>query len=241
MIVLLMLLFAIPTFAQEAQKQLDTPGIGAYYDENNNAALTLGDYNLFDQTQSYYGAIHYGGGGGRLEFGNPVERKFSPNVGIHAQGNNGTSIFGLAPDERNALFPQLGAELFNGRINLNTSSSIQDYYEGFIGPSVGVHGDISGCRFLPLVRGGGAAGTLGKNGLLPSFHLAYGYAGHMSCYVVDFSYGMLKLHDKKGQYMEDAAVMFNLGSRTKAGFVMERTKGIFEETSYSILIKNLWE
>lgn len=241
MIFLLLLLISSSAFAGQ-QMQQETPAVGVYYDQNNQAALTVGDFNLFDQNQTYYKLRRYGGGGGRMQLGNSLSPKFDPNFGLNAYGDNGTVILGLDKDEHNAVFPEIGLEFLNGRFSYNTSDKIQDFYEGFVGPSVGIHADIAGCRILPLVRGGGAAGTLGKNGLVPNANLAYGYAGHISCYVLDVSYGQLYLYDKhRDLNMEDLSAVVNIGERFKIGAQMEHSKGLFDQTSYTIMIKNFFE
>lgn len=227
--------------AEEATPEPDPIGFGLYYDNNKQGALVIGDQNLFKQNQKYYGLRRYGGGGGRFQMGNIIGAEVAPNLGVHANGNSGFTLVGLKPEDTNTLYPQIGLEVLNGRVAFNTSPYIQDYYQGFLGPSLGAQADVAGCRVLPLIRGGGAAGTLGKNGLLPNFNVAYGYAGHFNCYVVDASYGKLFLHDtnKPGKYLEDVSLMVNLPKQSQIGVQVERVNGLSQETSYSILFKNI--
>jgi len=221
-------------------REPDPIGFGVVYNSSNQLSLSVGDYNLFDQARPSYQLRRYGGGGARLQFGNTLAPKFDPNFGFHAQGNSGTTLIGLEPTDRNMAYPQVGLEFLNGRASFNTNRNIQDYYEAFVGPSLGAQVDINGCRLLPLVKAGGAAGTLGKNGVVPDFNVAYGYGFHMSCYKVDVSYGNLYLYDRrKDKQMEDVAIMFNLPGRSQIGLQYENTHGLREEQSYGIMFKNI--
>lgn len=205
-------------------------GLGIFTDGPDNLAVLIGDTNLFDHKSITFDFHRYGGGGARLQVGN--------HIGFHAHGNSGFYIFGLDSEDKNTVAPLIGFEVLNGEISFNSSTTIQDYYHGFLGASLGVQADIEGCRILPLIRGGGTMGTLGKNGMLPEFDLAYGPGMHVSCDPVYASYGLLR-NFFSGKYVHSVDVIIEILKDKYLGLHMENVRGIKDETSSYLFMKGI--
>lgn len=180
----------------------------------------LGDYNTFDQQRrDQSGWVwRYGVGYSRLQIGN--------NLGLNMSANTGVAIGGVPQDKDTGVGPVLGLEPINGHIQYNTSPYVQDFYQGFLGPSAGLQASLDKCRFLALGKGGGSAGTLGKNGIVPNAELAWGYSGFMSC--GDLAAGFSRLFVGK-KTMEHTTVMLNFTDHTGIGADYQVTTGIKTE------------
>lgn len=206
--------------------------VGLYVDTNRRLGLLAGDYNVFDvserdkmQGSEHYSPVwRYGSGSTRVQVGN--------QLGMNLTSNSGFAFLGLDKQDRNTIAPWLGLEFLNGRINFNLSSKIQDYYQGFMGPSAGLLGDLGGCKLGPYVKAGGTGGTLGYNGIKPHVNWAYGYGALLNCGRLDATASQLLFKDK---YLSDLTVLVRVYENYRIGAHVEEVKGLRLEKSYSIL------
>ncbi len=142
------------------------------------AAIIDGN-NHFRQRMTVFGVRQYGFGHSRLEIGT--------GIGVHLEATSGITLVGLEGDAK--IFPHIGMEPMSGRINWSTRDQRIDYYEWLPMMSVGIQGQVKGCRILPLVRAGGGVGTLnrGESSLVRSPQRAYGLGAHFNCSRFDFA------------------------------------------------------
>lgn len=206
----------------------DGLALGTYYDTNKQYGLLLGDYNVFD-TGYRYGRDNpvwrYGSGSTRGQLG-------PGQYGLNMTSNAGFGVLGLSKKDTNTIAPMLGLEVLNGRIALNGSRYIQDYYQAFLGPSAGLMGDLYGFKAGAYVKGGGTGGTLGYNGLAPHVNWAYGYGALLNCGRLDATASQLLFKDK---YLSDLTVLVRVYENYRIGAHVEEVKGLRLEKSYSIL------
>lgn len=186
-------------------------------------SLIFGDYAAFDQqTRDDIGGYvwKYGIGHTHIQIGN--------NYGVNLSANTGIGVGGVPADKDNGIMPFVGLEAFNGQIQANVVRQVQDFYQGFMMPSAGVQVSLEKCRALGLVKAGGTAGTLGKNGILPSFNLAYGYGGFMNCGDFIAGYGTTLTPHKS---LHDTTVFVNFTEKFGIGANYQDVKGVRNESN----------
>ncbi len=137
----------------------------------NGFYLTLYGNNHFQQRRDTYSLRRYGHGQGRLELGS--------NAGIMLSAMTGVTWIGL--DRGSGWSPHIGVEPANGTIALQSGTRRNTYYQWLPMVSAGVQYGAGPCRVLPLIRAGGAGGSLGHSGLQPRFGYAYGAGAYFNC------------------------------------------------------------
>jgi hypothetical protein len=166
-------------------------GIGALLARDHSvvdAAILVEGHNHFKQREDTFGYVRYGYGQSRLEFGT--------GFGLSLSAISGFELHGLEEDRHAGLF--VGIEPFSGRIELNTADSREDFYDWLPAASAGIQLAYGGCKMLPLLKGGGAIGNLGKSGIWPSANPAYGLAAHLNCNRFDLSTEVLHITRSAG-------------------------------------------
>jgi len=206
---------------------------GIYADDKGKFGVVIGDQNLFDQTNLFYGSPRYGGGEGRMQLGN--------NFGININSDTGFIINGLDRSEHNTIAPMFGMEPLSSRLQLNTSSYIQDYFQAFSGLSFGPQIDINGYRILPIIKAGPGYGTIGHTGFMPKVYPTYGYGVHGVFDKFKISYGEVKYNSFNLQHLRynttDGSAMYRFGKDTDLGLQYDYTNGIVRSNSYTILLR----
>jgi len=149
---------------------------GQLQGETGYSVIAQGERHL-DQRESPFGFREYGEHASRFSAGQ--------GVGVSMQATTGITVVGL--DAHEHLFPHIGFEIFSGQFAISSDSAAEKYYEWLPTMSVGIQSSFGSCRFLPLARGGGGAGTLGKSGIAPALGVVTGVGAYLDCAVLDFS------------------------------------------------------
>ena len=165
---------------------------------SNDYTLVLDGHNQFQQRMTQWGIRQYGFSQSRLEVGT--------NLGVTLDATSGVALYGLE-DGQKGIAPFLGLEAFSGHIALNTRQDRIDFYEWLPTVSTGVQIGWGACRLLPLVKGGGAVGTVTQGGFWPVFGLSAGAGTHLNCGKWNFG-GSLAGVRAQGQYAQIGAVDF---------------------------------
>lgn len=180
---------AAPAGGGEGGRQgFDSPvGIGALYGTSGGAPdyeFVVEGQSHFNQRLGEYGLRRYGEAESRLELGN--------SVGASLTALSGITLLGLS-EEHPFVAPHLGIEPANGRIEVYSTSRRASYYEWMPMVSAGVQAAWRSCRFLPLLRAGGAAGDELRSGLAPALGTAYGAGAYVNCAGFDLAASATRL------------------------------------------------
>lgn len=197
----------------------------AFADDNKGASLGLtagqtkgfavGDYNLFDQDKLTFGIKRYGGGYSRLYIGNGVGLQLTAQGGVFLNDT---------PDSDIGM--RVGAEPVGGRINLNTNSQVESYYQWLPMISAGPEFNLLGDMIYVALRAGGSVGNYGNVGILPYFHDAFGAGFYYDKY---FAVTYTVIGD---DYNTDIILQNDLFS-----FVVQDGRGGDQERSYLLLVR----
>lgn len=177
-------------------------------------ALVLEGSNHFKQRTTQFGIRQYGFAQSRLELGT--------SSGLNLAATSGITVFGIQGEQK--VSPHLGIEPFSGRVALNTDAANERFYEWFPAASAGLQFQAGGCRVLPLVKGGGAVGNLGKSGLGPAFRSSHGAGAHFNCDRWDLAFETSRIRGG-GLRADLSAIDFSLNqyrSGLKLGMRAER-------------------
>ncbi len=157
-VLVLIMVFLVMLYAWTLDRAHADPAFGATAGTGSNYGVTIGDYNLFDQSRTIMGIKRYGGGTSYMQVGN--------GVGLHMEAEGGVLL--------NDGFFKVTAELGAGRIMLNSNRGAETSYQWLPMAGFGPQFDLGGYKLLGVARAGGSAGNFGNEGLAPHLHDAYG-------------------------------------------------------------------
>jgi hypothetical protein len=165
-------------------------GIGSLVSTEGGASdyeMVLESNHHFQQRPGFMDLRQYGFGQSRVELGS--------SIGFTASAVSGITVIGLRGHE--SFSPHLGIEPFNGKLSINSSDHRQGYYEWLPMVAFGPQFGAGHCRFLPLIRGGGAVGNLGRQDNLPRAHASYGAGSHLNCPMVNFATELTRISERE--------------------------------------------
>lgn len=168
--------------SQESTPRFETPvGVGTELGDvagHTDYGVAIEAQNHFKQHTDSTGLNRYGQAESRLNLGN--------GIGVSLYAMSGVTLYGISP-ERPRFSPHLGLEPFNGGITWNSNGHQNNFYEWIPAVSAGVQWTSGRCKYLPLIRGGGALGTVGKPGWTwsPSAGTSYGAGAYVNCLNLD--------------------------------------------------------
>lgn len=188
----------------------DGIGLGANVGSQSNA-FTVGDYNLFDWDQNFFGYYRYGGGGARLQLGQ--------GVGISMSSTGGIAAYTFD-------YAVIGVEPFDGTIVANSNRSVESQYT--YTPGISLLGKLGPIMLGPKI--GLYGGNLGGQGMNPDVSLACGAQALLQL----GSFNMEGTYTKilSGVSIGSGDLIFK-----KVILRYENYQGLREETNYLLLLK----
>ena len=202
--------------ASRSLYQDDMVGLGARFAKSGDVrptAFVLEGQHHFKQRELYFAWPQYGQTESRLEVGR--------GFGVEMTSMTGFTIYGV--NQSRKISPHLGVEITNGRIAYHhkgiENGTGESFYEWLPMSSIGLQAELGSCRLLPLMRGGGAVGNLGKSGIRPHLAAAAGAGVYLNCRAFDLALERTRIYTAAQQDLALADMAFNLPIRSwKLGF-----------------------